>query len=394
MQPSPPPEPAEVLPGLPPPTVPRPRWIAYVDLDAFYVSCELRDRPELRGRAVIVGPPPAHGPSRGVVLSASYEARAFGVRSALPAAIAARMCPEATWIAPDFAKYERVSGEVRELLRRQSDTVIPFSIDEAAVVLEVDDPERARAAAEEIQRELRRALDLPASIGVATTRLVAKIATDSAKPAGIRVVPPGAVAEFVAPLPVRAVPGVGPKTDEILRLHGITTIGELASHRGSEIAEWLGDFGRELVLLARGTPSESAETESSGPRSRSTDRTFARDVTNWEEIAPAVSELARSLSASLEREGLLYAGVGVGFRWADFSRSQRSRALTAAREGVAPLEETALRLARELWEAEPPGRRRPIRTISLRTERLSERTQHQASLDDFPPAASPARKPK
>jgi len=177
MQPSPPPEPAEVLPGLPPPTVPRPRWIAYVDLDAFYVSCELRDRPELRGHAVIVGPPPAHGPSRGVVLSASYEARAFGVRSALPAAIAARMCPEATWIAPDFAKYERVSGEVRELLRRQSDTVIPFSIDEAAVVLEVDDPERARAAAEEIQRELRRALDLPASIGVATTRLVAKIAT-------------------------------------------------------------------------------------------------------------------------------------------------------------------------------------------------------------------------
>jgi nucleotidyltransferase/DNA polymerase involved in DNA repair len=389
----PPSVPPPTLPGFEPPAAPPRRWLVYVDLDAYYVSCELRTRPELAGLPVIVGPPPDAGPSRGVVLSASYEARKHGVRSALPAGVAQRLCPDAVWIAPDFSKYVQTSDEVRRILGRFSEEVIPFSIDEAAVLLDVTDAAEAHLVAERIQSALRAELGLPASLGVATTRVVAKIATDQAKPGGIRVVGPDEIAEFLGPLPVRAIPGVGPKTDEILRRHGVQNISDLARRRPVEVTEWMGPFGRELVSLARGHPVEPTDY-AAGPRSRSTDHTFAADVTRWEELEPVVRRMAGELWASLDREGLRYATVGIAFRWADFARSQRSRSLAAAREGPVPLEENAVRLARELWESEAAGRQRPVRTVSVRTERLAERTQHQASLDEygkFPASASGAK---
>ena len=368
-----------------------PRWIVYVDLDAYYVSCELRERPELAGRPVIVGPPPSDRPSRGVVLSASYEARAFGVKSALPVRVAAGLCPEAVWIPPDFPKYERVSEEVRALLRRHAPDVVPFSIDEAAVSVAALTPEEVRALAERMQRDLRESLGLPASFGCSTSRAVAKIATDRAKPGGIVVVPPERIAEFLAPLPVRSIPGVGPKTEALLGAHGVRTIGELAAHRPGEVGGWIGEFGRELVSLARGRPVEGP-LAASGPRSRSTDRTFPVDVADWPTLDTTVRELAASLAASLDHEGVRYAAVGVGFRWADFSRSQRLRTLPAAQEGTGPLTERAVHLARELWDEESQGRGRPIRTLSVRAERLTARAQRQAVLDEFPPPARPTVK--
>ena len=364
-------------------------WIVYVDLDAYYVSCELRERPELVGRPVIVGPPPSDRPSRGVVLSASYEARAFGVRSALPARTAAALCPEAVWIAPDFPKYERVSREVRTLLERYSTEVIPFSIDEAALGVAASTPGAAREVAERIQRDLRATLGLPASLGVATTRLVAKIATDRAKPAGILVIPPEEVAQFVAPLPVRAVPGVGPKTEAVLKEHGIALIGDLAGRLPSEVGRWLGGFGRELIALANGAPRESLSVAAGGPRSRSSDRTFDVDAHRWEEIEPTIRSLAADLAAALEREEIRYGAIGVGIRWADFSRSQRIRSLSAAREGRTTLAERAVHLARELWDAERAGRARAVRTVSVRAEKLTGRVQRQASLDDYLASSRP-----
>ena len=370
------------LPGVPPRERPAPPWVLYVDLDAFYVSCELRDRPELKGRPVIVGPPPAEGPTRGVVLSASYEARPSGVHSAMPVAVAARLCPDAVWIPPDFAKYERVAGDVRTVLRRHSPTVIPYSIDEAAVLVRGVEAEEARRRAGAIQRALLEELALPASVGVATSRAIAKIATDRAKPAGILLVLPEEAAAFLAPLPVRAIPGVGPKTEEILHGLGVQTIGELAGRKPSELVRALGSFAGELVALARGEPREEPET-SEEPRSRSTDHTFARDVDRWEEVEATVRTLAGELAATLDRENLRYGTVGVAYRWADFSRSQRSRSLGAAREGTVPLAEAAVRLARELWESERSSRRRPVRTVSVRTERFVPRTQRQVFLDAF-----------
>ena len=379
----------EPLPGIPPSPAPPFRWIVYVDLDAFYVSCELRERPDLVGRPVIVGPPPSDGPSRGVVLSASYEARAFGVHSAQPATQATRLCPDAVWIPPDFAKYERASEEVRALLRRHANSVVPFSIDEAALVLDLPSAAAARTLAETVQKELREQLSLPASIGVATSRPIAKLATDRAKPAGIVVVPPEEAAAFVAPLPVRAIPGVGPKTEELLRRHGFERIGDLAKAHASDLRRRFGPFGDELIALARGTPRPEPES-TAGPRSRSTDRTFAADVDRWDALEPAVRALAEELARALDREGLRYGAVGVAYRWEDFTRSQRIRSLPATQEGSASLVEQALRLARELWEAEQGGRRRGVRTLSVRSERLVERTQRQASLDVFGAEASPA----
>jgi nucleotidyltransferase/DNA polymerase involved in DNA repair len=367
-------------------------WTLYVDLDAYYVSVELRERPELVGTAVIVGPPPTAGPTRGVVLSASYEARKFGVHSAQPAAQAARLCPHATWIAPNHEKYGRVAGEVRTVLARFSTEVVPMSIDEAALGLERETSDAVRAVAEQVQASLREELHLPASIGVATTRVVAKIATDRAKPGGIVVVDPGSEAAFLAPLPVRAIPGVGPKTEELFRAAGVTTIGELAAQRASELSRRLGTSARGWIRLARGEGTDPVEDDV-GPRSRSTDRTFAQDARRWEELAPALQELAVGLADSLEKEELRYATVGVAFRWADFTRSQRSRTLGASHEGRDPLQDAALRLARELWDAEQSARARAVRTISVRAERLTERRQRQVSLDDYrsPTPTSPPK---
>jgi nucleotidyltransferase/DNA polymerase involved in DNA repair len=365
----------------------RASWWVYLDIDAFYVSCELREHPELRGRAVIVGPSPRNGPSRGVVLSASYEARAFGVRSAQPVGQADRLCPDAVWLPPDFEKYGRISREVFALLHRFSDRVFPNSIDEAALEFPAFDVDEIRGQASKIQAALRLELDLPASLGIAPFRVVAKIACDRAKPGGIVAVEPGRIAEFLAPLPVRAIPGVGPKMEKLLQDHRIATIGELAQRPVRELTGFLGAWARELSALARGVPVE-APAELGGPRSRSTDHTFARDVEAWSEIAPTVQSMAEELARSLDREGLRYGSVGIAFRWSDFTRSQRSRTLGASREGVATLADRALRLARELWDSEQARRRRAVRTVSVRVERLSERTRRQSSLDDYPPGSA------
>ncbi len=364
-------------PPPPTPTV----WVLYVDLDAYYVSCEIRDRPELAQARVLVGPPPAAGPSRGVVLSASYAARTMGVHSAMPAAIAARLCPDAIWIPPDFAKYERISREVRDVLARHAVQVVPYGIDEAAVQVDVASADAARDRAVRLQEEIRRELRLPASIGVATSRIVAKIASDRAKPAGVVVVRPDEVASFLAPLPVRAIPGVGPKTEETLHLHGIATVGELAARSPADLARSLGRFGRDLIQLARGHPVEGP-VETWEPHSRSTDRTFGTDIEAWDPIAEAVERMAGDLAESLGRESLRYGSVGVGFRWADFTRTQRVRSLGGAQEGPAALRHAALRLARELWEVDGARGRRPVRTISVRAERLAPRHQRQRRLDE------------
>ncbi len=364
------------------------RWTIYVDLDAYYVSVELRERPELAGRPVIVGPPPAGGATRGVVLSASYEARKFGVHSAQPAVQAARLCPEAVWIPPDHAKYGRVAAEVRAVLGRFAPDLVPLSIDEAALGVELPDAAAARELAVNVQAALRNELHLPASIGAATTRTVAKIATDRAKPGGIVVVVPGEEAAFLAPLPVRAIPGVGPKTEELFRAAGVATIGDLAAQRPSSLSRRLGASARGWILLARGQGQDPVEEEP-GPRSRSTDRTFPQDVASWEPLESAVRELAAGLAATLAEEELRYGSVGVAFRWADFTRTQRSRTLGASAEGPEPLARAALRLARDLWDDERAGRGRAIRTVSVRAERLAERHQRQVSLDSFPPPARP-----
>ena len=389
-------DPAPAEPALRPPHLgegpskPRapPEWVVYVDLDAYYVACELRTRPELVGTPVIVGVSPSSPTSRGVVLSASYEARAFGVHSAMPVRTAARLCPQATWIAPDFPKYERTADEVRALLRTRVERLIPYSIDECVLLPSTPDPEQAVELARRAQRELKERLGLGASIGVSTSRVVAKMASDKAKPGGLLLVRPEEIAAFLAPLPVRAIPGVGPRTDEILASHRIRTVGDLSSRRASELLRDLGGFAHELVALARGNPSEDVGSEQ-GRRSRSSDHTFERDALAFGEIEPVVRALASEIARSLEQEGLRYASVSVAFRWADFDRSQRGRSLPGSLEGPEGLVEQAVHLARGLWTSERSGKSRAVRTVSVRAERLSAPTQRQVSLDAYARRRSP-----
>ncbi len=368
--------------GLVPSSPPRVEWVVYVDLDAYYVACELRERPELVGRPVIVGVAPSDEASRGVVLSASYEARAFGVRSAMPVRTASRLCPDAVWVRPDFAKYESMADRVRSLLKGFAPRVVPYSIDECVLVPPVASAEEAVELARTVQRELKERLGLGASIGVSTSRVVAKMASDKAKPGGVLLVRPAEIATFLAPLPVRAIPGVGPRTDEVLASHGVRTVGDLATRRASDLLRDLGGFAHELVALARGTPGEDVGGEQAR-RSRSSDLTFEHDASSLDEIEPAVRRLAEDVARSLAEEGLRYGAVSVGFRWADFDRSQRGRSLPAAQEGAEGLVEEALHLARSLWASERSGPGRAVRTVSVRAERLSPSSQHQASLDDF-----------
>jgi nucleotidyltransferase/DNA polymerase involved in DNA repair len=359
------------------------RWVLYLDIDAYYVSCELRDRPELVGRAVIVGPDPGLAPTRGVVLSASYEARKFGVKSAMPAAEAARRCPEAFWIAADFPKYGRIAEDVRTLLRTRFGDVVPLSIDEAAVVVEAADDAAAGELALDVQRQLRETLALPVSIGVATSRTVAKIASDRAKPGGVVVVRPESVAAFLAPLPVRAIPGVGPKTEARFASYGVVTIADLAKGLPLAARREFGDMARSLVRLARGELLPEGPSDDLSPRSRSSDRTFATDVSDPREVEVAVDALARDLADSLAKEKLRFQTVAVGVRWEDFTRTTRGRTLRTAAEGPDRLAATARQLFEELWASESLGKRRKVRTVSVHTERFREATDRQLRLDAF-----------
>lgn len=364
--------------------VPPPSWVLYVDMDAFYVNCELRRRPDLRGEPILVGHAPTGSPTRSVVLSASYEAREFGVHSAQPVAEAARRCPQARWIAPDFELYERTSREVRAWLEARFPSVSPQSIDEAAVSAEAPTVEAAGQIATMAQASLRSELDLPSSWGVATSRLVAKIASDRAKPGGVIAVPPDRIASFLEPLPVRAIPGVGPKTADILGRAGIETVGDLARRRSSELRKLLGPWGHDLVAIARGHPPPDPD-EPGGPRSRSSDRTFNEDLRDASTVEREVAQLAQELGEAVQREGVTYGGVGVAIRWADFDRVQRSRALPGTTSGPASLVVNARRLVRELLVEEAHGRSRAVRTITVRAERLAPRTASQVSLDRYDP---------
>jgi nucleotidyltransferase/DNA polymerase involved in DNA repair len=370
------------------------RWFLYVDMDAYYVSCELRERPELRGTPVIVGPNPREGHPRGVVLSASYEARAFGVRSAMPVGRAHSLCPTAVWIPPDFPKYQAAAKGVRAVLGRFSVDVLPFSIDEAAVVVDLPDAQSAGPLAESIQEVLLSELHLPSSIGASIYRTVAKIASDRAKPAGLRVVPPDETAEFLGPLPVSVIPGVGPKTTSILQGMGIRTVGDLRTSDARPLLQRFGGFGVELRALASGSPRESGEIELGPPKSRSSDRTLPEDTRDPQILEKVVRELAAEAATSAQSEGFRYETVTLRLRWEDFQQVQRGRSLGAAKEGREPSLRESLRLLRELLDDEHAGRNRRVRLLSVRLGGLRPRTGNQRRLDRYlrgariPPNAS------
>ncbi|MGH8444307.1 MAG: DNA polymerase IV, partial [Solimonas sp.] len=251
------------------------RKIIHVDMDAFYASVEQRDDPSLRGRPVVV----AWRGARSVVCAASYEARTFGVRSAMPAVRAERLCPDAVFVPPDFTRYRAVSRAVREIMLAHTDLVEPLSLDEA--YLDVTDNKQALASATEvaqcIRAEIRERLSLTASAGVAPNKFLAKIASDWKKPDGLFVIRPRDVLDFLAPLPVARLPGVGKVMDERLAELGVRTVAELRARPLPELEQRFGRYGRRLAELALGI-DDHAVTPDRPTQSVSAEDTFEQDL--------------------------------------------------------------------------------------------------------------------
>jgi DNA polymerase-4 len=334
------------------------RCVAHLDMDAFYVSVELRRRPELRGQPVIVA---GSGP-RSVVTTASYEARRFGVGSATPAARARRLCPHGVFLAPDFAYYRDVSREVMTLVRAAVETVEVVGLDEA--YLELTGIERPVATMRLLQAEIKSATGLTSSVGIGPNKLIAKVASDAEKPEGFVVLSREQACTRFAGAPCGLVPGIGPKTAERLRAAGITTLGELASARGNELAARFGPrLGAELGRRARFEDDTPVSLERKAV-SESRELTFDRDISDPAELEAILDGLVERLCAGLAGQGRRGRTVGIKVRLDDFSTHTRARTLPEAVCSSGSVGPIALELLRRF---DPP---RPVRLLGVRVAGL------------------------
>ncbi|MGH8867359.1 MAG: DNA polymerase IV [Actinomycetes bacterium] len=334
----------------------------HVDMDAFYVSVSLIDRPELRGLPVVVG-----GGERGVVLSASYEARAYGVSSAMPMSRARRLCPQATIVPPDFTAYSEASAGVMEIFRSVTPLVEPLSLDEA--FLDVSGAVRRLGPADHIAELIRaRVTDeqgITCSVGVAGTKFVAKLASTSCKPDGLLVVRDSDVVTFLHPLPVRALWGVGEKTGEILDRLGLRTVGDLAHTPAGTLRRALGHAtGSHLAALSWGR-DERVVVPYEPDRSTGAEETFARDVDDPAVVHRELLRLSERTAARMRAAGHVGRTVTVKVRFADFTTITRSRTLPEHTDTGREIYTTA----RELFDGLGLQRAR-LRLVGVRVEAL------------------------
>lgn len=336
------------------------RWILHVDLDQFLVAVEVRRRPELRGRPVVVGGSGDPTTPRTVVMSASYEARAHGVRSGMPLRTAARKCPEAVFLRSDRPAYDAASMEVMEVLRRFPVVVEVWGWDEAAVGADTDDP---GALAAELQAAVVAETGLMSSIGIGDNKLRAKMATGFAKPAGIYRLTAENWMELLGDRPTEALWGVGPKTARKLAAAGVATVRDLATADVAAMRERFGPtMGPWYVLLGRGIGSTEVTAEPWVARSRSHQTTFAADLTDRTDIEREVATLARTVTEEVVAEGRWIRRVGIVVRYASFYTPTRVTTLAAPTQDPVDVARAAVGLLDRL------DLRRPVRLLGVRAE--------------------------
>jgi DNA polymerase-4 len=327
--------------------------VAHVDLDAFFAAVEELEQPELRTKPLIVGGDP-HG--RGVVATANYQARRFGIQSAMSCAEALRRCPHAVFLRPRHQHYRMVSREVWAAIREVAPLIEQTGIDEgyldltqrAASFLE------ARKLAEAVQTAVRGTTRLTCSLGVAPCKVVAKIASDRRKPGGVTVVPPGHEAQFLAPLDVRRLPGVGPRADARLQAAGVQTIGTLAQLTDAKLEALLpGKVGRLLRDRARGLDPREVEPGEEPPVSISHEETFDKDVDDRVRLHDELRRMAESLGRRLHERGLFARTVTTKLRYGDFTTRTRSETMAAATDDAQKIAGIACALLDRALEERP-----------------------------------------
>lgn len=350
--------------------------ILHVDMDAFYASATLRTRPELHGRPVIIG-----GSGRSVVLSATYEARAHGVTSAMPMARAVRLCPEAVVLPPEHALYAEISRAVMAVFHDVTPLVEPLSLDEA--FLDVSGAIRLLGNPASIGAAIRARVEdeqgITCSVGVAPTKFLAKIASGLAKPDGMIVVPVAEAVTFVRSLPVGALWGVGDRTEERLVAAGIRTVADIATARRADLERAVGlAAAAHLRELADGRDPRRVQPERAG-KSIGSNRTFETDLTDADDLDRALLALAGRTCARARAQGVLGRTVALSVRWSDFTTVTRSRTLEVPTDSTRTVHRTAAALLAELA---PRGR--PVRLLGVRLEQLSDAsvTPVQVTLDE------------
>lgn len=354
----------------------------HVDLDAFFVAVEQVRDPSLRGRPVIVGGDPD---ARGVVATASYEARAYGVFSGMALGTARRLCPQAVFLRGDFHEYERVSQRFHRILRDYSPLVEPAGLDEAYLDLTGCGPviearlrrglplsglsspeELAVLAGEAVRRRVREELGLAASVGIARGKSVAKVASDAAKPDGLLAVAAGTEAAFLAPRPVRDLPGLGPKAEAALARLGVRTLGQLAALPSSRLRALFGVWGPALGERARGIDPTPVAAEAQPAKSVSRAGTYARDIDDASVLRASLRGYAESVGAELRRLGRRARCVTLKLRYGDFATITRSRTLPRPTHADEELYRTAAELLREALARDG----RAVRLIGLGASQL------------------------
>jgi DNA polymerase IV (DinB-like DNA polymerase) len=358
--------------------------IFHVDMDSFYASVEVREHPEYAGRPVIVGADPRGGLGRGVVSTCSYEARKFGVHSAMPISHAYQRCPDAVFIRPHFELYEQASQSVMRILRQYSPVFEQVSIDEAYLDMShLHSFEAAQEKAQEIKEEIRGKERLACSIGIASGRILAKIASDRSKPDGLLVVTPEDAASFLAPLPVEKIPGIGKKSARALHEMGISTIGQLAF---ADIQVLIAKFGRSAVVirdLARGIDRTSIRIRETS-RSLSREMTYEQDTRDIPTLQRTLDGMAQELAKNLSHERMMFKTVTIKIRYQGFDTRTKARTIEKPRADLLTIRAVARQLFSELYDG------RLVRLIGLKLSGLQTGDRSQTKIDDFydPPLPS------
>jgi DNA polymerase-4 len=343
----------------------RHREIIHLDLDAFYASVEMLDNPEIAGKPVIVG----GGGKRGVVTAASYEARKFGVHSAQPVATARRLCPDGVFLPVRMGRYKEMSDRVFEIFRRFSPLVEALSIDEA--FLDVTGTERLFGGALEVARKIKEVVasetGLTVSAGVAASKFVAKIASDMNKPDGLTVVPRGKEKEFLGPLPVGKMLGVGKVTETALHRMGVKTIGDLASVPAENLKKRFGKHGLHLHRLANGIDDREVEPEHE-VKSIGHEDTYDEDIRDREAIGKELLSLAHRVSSRLRRKGFRGRTVTLKVKYHDFTQVTRAATLPSPTDDGATIYRTVIPLLKKTEAG-----RRPVRLLGISVSHFGEK---------------------